>query len=51
MTDQHAFLFLTMSKTPIPMDGDSASYTIRNFGKNDTNRSRTGESAVEAPRS
>ena len=31
---------------PIPLDGDSA--TIRNFGQNDTNRSRNGRSAVEA---
>ena len=31
---------------PIPLDGDSA--TIRNFGQNDTNRSRNGKSAVEA---
>ena len=34
---------------PIPLDGDSA--TIRNFGQNDTNRSRNGKNAVEAPRS
>ena len=34
-------------KPPIPLDGDSA--TIRNFGQNDTNRSRNGKSAVEAP--
>ena len=33
-------------KTPIPLDGDSA--TIRNFCQNDTNRSRNGKSAVEA---
>ena len=33
-------------KTPIPLDGDSA--TIRNFGQNDTNRNRNGKSAVEA---
>ena len=32
--------------TPIPLDGDSAS--IRNFGHNDTNRSRNGKSVVEA---
>ena len=32
--------------TPYPLDGDSA--TIRNFGQNDTNRSRNGTSAVEA---
>ena len=48
------------SKTPIPLDGDSA--TIRNFGQNDADRSRNGKSvletqkkrsrsAVEAPRS
>ena len=37
------------SLTPIPLDGDSA--TIRNFGQNDTNRSRNGKSVVEAPRS
>ena len=35
-------------KTPIPLDGDST--TIRNFGQNDTNRSRNGKSAVEVPR-
>ena len=33
-------------KKPIPLDGDSA--TIRNFGQNDTNRSRNDKSAVEA---
>ena len=33
-------------KPPIPLDGDSA--TIRNFGQNDTNRSRNGKNAVEA---
>ena len=36
-------------KHPIPLDGDSA--TIRKFGQNDTNRSRNGKSAVEAPMS
>ena len=35
-----------VSKTPIPLDGDSA--TIRNFGQNDTNRNRKGKSAVHA---
>ena len=35
-----------VSKTPIPLDGDSA--TIRNFGQNDTNRNRNGKSAVQA---
>ena len=49
----HTFLFISQlifsysSKTPIPLDGDSA--TIRNFGQNDTNRNRNGKSAVEAP--
>ena len=33
-------------KPLIPLDGDSA--TIRNFGQNDTNRSRNGKSAVLA---
>ena len=33
------------TKHPIPLDGDSA--TIRNFGQNETNRSRNGKSAVE----
>ena len=32
--------------TPIPLDGTSA--TIRNFDKNDANRSRNGKSVVEA---
>ena len=36
-------------KTPIPLDGNST--TIRNFGQNDTNHSRNGKNAVEAPRS
>ena len=35
-----------IAKTPIPLDGDSA--TIRNFGQNDTNRSTNGKSAVKA---
>ena len=39
----HCLLF---TKPPIPLDGDSA--TIRNFGQNDTNRSRNGKSAIEA---
>ena len=34
------------AKTPIPLDGDSA--TIRKFGQSDTNRSRNGKSAVES---
>ena len=33
---------------PLPLDGDHESATIRNFGQNDTNRSRNGKSAVEA---
>ena len=37
---------LDMELTPIPLDGDSV--TIRNFGQNDTNRSRNGTSVVEA---
>ena len=36
------------SRTPIPLDGDSA--TIPNFGQNDTNRSRNDKSAVEVSR-
>ena len=39
----------SLANTPIPLDGNSA--TIRNFGQNDTNRSRNGKSALEAPRS
>ena len=38
-----------VDKTPIPLDGDSA--TIQNFGQNDTNRNRNGMRAEEAPRS
>ena len=38
-----------VDKTPIPLDGDSA--TIQNFGQNDTNRNRNGKRAEEAPRS
>ena len=40
------FQRLPMSKTPILLDGDSA--TIRNFGKIDTNRIRNGKCAAEA---
>ena len=34
------------AETPFPLDGDSAA--IRNFGQNDTNRSRNGKSAAES---
>ena len=40
------FCHLQRCKPPIPLGGDSA--TIRNFGQNDTNRSRNGKSTVEA---
>ena len=35
-----------LSETDIPLDGDPP--TIRNFGQNSSNRSRSGKSAVEA---
>ena len=41
------FQRLPTSKTPFPLDGDSA--TIRNIGKIDTNRIRNGQSAAGAP--
>ena len=42
---QYIRIFRDKLKTPIPLEGDSA--TIRNFGQNDTNRNRNGKSAVE----
>ena len=36
---------VNLDPPPIPLDGDSA--TIRNFGQNDTKRSRNDKSAVE----
>ena len=44
--DIKSLLLCNVTKNPIPLDGDSA--TIRNFGQNDSNRSRNGKSAVEA---
>ncbi|MEW8547658.1 MAG: hypothetical protein AB2693_29470 [Candidatus Thiodiazotropha sp.] len=41
---QESWLFL---KTPIPLGGDPT--PLRNFGQNAVNRSRNGNSAVEAP--
>ena len=42
---RHLYLVFA-AYTPIPLDGASA--TIRNFGKNDANRSRNGKGVVEA---
>ena len=39
-------LFIDLFKTPNPQDGNSA--TIRNFDKNDANRSRNDKSVVES---